>query len=37
MGYERIYSYKDKKVVLVSIGTNGFIVTAYPYSKGEKK
>ena len=29
-GYERIYRYGDKCTVLIGIGTNGFVVTAYP-------
>lgn len=29
-GYERIYYYNGKYHMLTSIGTNGFIVTAYP-------
>lgn len=29
-GYERIYYYEGKHYVLAGIGTNGFIVTAYP-------
>ena len=29
-GYERIYQYNGKHYVLTGIGTNGFIVTAYP-------
>lgn len=29
-GYERIYKYKTKYYLLVGIGLNGFIVSAYP-------
>lgn len=29
-GYERKYEYRDKRIVLAAIGTNGFLVTAYP-------
>lgn len=29
-GYERRYEYNGKKVILAAIGTNGFLVTAYP-------
>lgn len=29
-GYERKYEYKGKRVILAAIGTNGFLVTAYP-------
>lgn len=32
-GYERIYEYNEKYCVLTGIGTNGFIVTAYPMRK----
>ena len=32
-GYERIYYYKGNYYVLISIGTNGFIITAYPIRK----
>lgn len=30
IGYERKYEYNGKHVILAAIGTNGFIVTAYP-------
>ncbi len=33
MGYERIYYYKGKYYLLVGIGTNGFVSSAYPISK----
>lgn len=33
MGYERIYEYKGNYYTLVGLGTNGFIVSAYPISK----
>ena len=29
-GYERIYYYDGKHYVLTGIGTNGFLVSAYP-------
>jgi len=29
-GYERIYYYDGKHYVLIGIGTNGFVVSAYP-------
>ena len=32
MGYERIYKYKGERLVLVGVGTNGFIISAYPIS-----
>lgn len=31
-GFERIYEYDGKHFVLAGIGTNGFIVSAYPIS-----
>ena len=30
LGYEKLYSYKGKFFVLTGVGTNGFIITAYP-------
>lgn len=33
LGYERIYKYQGNYYTLVGIGTNGFIVSAYPISK----
>ncbi len=33
-GFERIYYYDGKHYVLTGIGTNGFIVTAYPIEYG---
>lgn len=33
-GFERIYYYNGKHYVLAGIGTNGFIVTAYPIEYG---
>ena len=32
MGFERVYSYRGMKYILAGIGTNGFIVSAYPVS-----
>lgn len=32
-GYERIYRYNGKYLILSGIGTNGFIVSAYPTTK----
>lgn len=32
-GYEKIYFYKGKYYVLVAVGLNGFIVSAYPINK----
>ena len=32
-GYERIYAYSGQYVILTAIGTNGFVVTAYPKRK----
>ena len=31
-GFERIYSYNGKKYLLTGVGTNGFVVSAYPIS-----
>ena len=33
-GFERIYYYNGKHYVMTGIGTNGFIVTAYPIEYG---
>lgn len=33
-GFERVYYYNNKYYVLAGIGTNGFIVTAYPVEYG---
>lgn len=33
-GFERIYYYEKKYYVMTGIGTNGFIVTAYPIEYG---
>lgn len=32
-GYERVYKYQGRYTVLMAIGINGFVVTAYPYSE----
>lgn len=34
-GYERIYSYKGKYYLQTGVGTNGYIVSAYPISESE--
>lgn len=31
MGYERVYYYEGEYCVITGIGTNGFIVSAYPH------
>lgn len=36
MGFERIYSYEGNYYIVTGIGTNGFIVSAYPHKKGGK-
>lgn len=36
MGFERIYSYERNYYIVTGIGTNGFIISAYPHRKGEK-
>ncbi len=30
VGYERKYEYSGKRIILAGIGTNGYLVTAYP-------
>ena len=35
MGYERLYTYNGKHYLLSGVGTNGYIVSAYPLSKSE--
>lgn len=32
-GYERLYSYNNKYYLQTGVGTNGYIVSAYPISK----
>lgn len=32
-GFERIYKYRGKYLIISAIGTNGFIVSAYPINK----
>lgn len=34
-GYERLYSYKGKYYLQTGVGTNGYIVSAYPISSAE--
>ncbi|MBR0383245.1 MAG: hypothetical protein IJH61_00980 [Eubacteriaceae bacterium] len=34
-GYERIYEYKGNHFIMTGIGTNGFIVSAYPIRKDD--
>lgn len=36
MGFERVYSYQGNYYIVTGIGTNGFIVSAYPHKKGGK-
>lgn len=36
MGYERVYYYEGKYCVVTGIGTNGFIVSAYPRKYGKE-
>ncbi len=36
MGFERVYSYEGNYYIVTGIGTNGFIVSAYPHKKGGK-
>ena len=35
MGYERLYNYNGKYYLLSGIGTNGYIVSAYPLSESD--
>lgn len=35
MGYERLYSYNGKYYLQTGVGTNGYIVSAYPISRSE--
>lgn len=35
MGYERLYSYNGKYYLQTGVGTNGYIVSAYPISKSD--
>lgn len=35
-GFERVYSYEGNYYIVTGIGTNGFIVSAYPHKKGGK-
>lgn len=37
MGYERVYYYEGKYCIITGVGTNGFIVSAYPRRHGEEK
>jgi len=32
-GFERIYKYIGKYLIISAVGTNGFIVSAYPTTK----
>ncbi len=36
MGFERVYSYQGNYYIVTGIGTNVFIVSAYPHKKGGK-
>lgn len=36
MGFERVYSYQGNYYIVIGIGTNGFIISAYPHKKGGK-
>lgn len=35
LGYERLYSYNGKYYLLSGVGSNGYIVSAYPLSQNE--
>ena len=36
MGFEKVYSYEGNYYIVIGIGTNGFILSAYPRKKGGK-
>lgn len=36
MGFERVYIYENNYYIIIGVGTNGFIVSAYPHKKGGK-
>ena len=36
MGFKRVYSYEGNYYIVICIGTNGLIVSAYPRKKGGK-
>lgn len=36
IGFERVYSYEGNYYIVTGIGTNAFIVSAYPHKKGGK-
>ena len=35
MGYERVYEHSGKYYAMTGIGTNGFILSAYPIRKDD--
>ena len=37
MGYERVYHYEGEYRIIAGIGTNGFIVSAYPHRHRKEK
>ncbi len=37
MGYERVYHYEGEYCIIAGVGTNGFIVSAYPYRPRKEK
>ena len=37
MGYERVYYYEGEYAIVTGIGTNGFIVSAYPHRHRKEK
>ena len=37
MGFERIYYYEGEYCIVTGVGTNGFIVSAYPHRHGKEK
>ena len=37
MGYEHVYHYEGEYRIITGIGTNGFIVSAYPHRHRKEK
>ncbi|WP_058270905.1 hypothetical protein [Olsenella massiliensis] len=37
MGYERVYYYEGEYCIITGVGTNGFIVSAYPHRRRKEK
>lgn len=37
MGYERVYHYEGEYCIIIGIGTNGFIISAYLHRHRKEK